>query len=350
MLAVKGGKHPLTGTAWTMAEGTFGASGRSNGGRRPDEPLSRPAPPGASPTIGPAAGGPSLGGPSVGRLTPETGVRSGQGAPAPRSDLADHFLACCKLGRYLTVMGGARFVITDDFRQQGISIEPAAAALASIYSRDFLVAQAALLPLGRIADTTRFKDRERFERLFSLIEANALSPDVQGSAKAMVEAGFREAEIREIEADLGHRLNPARIAYREFLAVIGQLMQGRVSASDFLQEFLAFTRAVAGKLDFGIYSFCIDRIFGNTRVPLNIKQLLATEIMKYPPMVRREMLTNILTLPGQSPELAGFIRQLCNSQLDSAQIIEIELLEAVKASRVSMNEIEQRLRSAVPAA
>lgn len=29
---------------------------------------------------------------------------------------------------------------------------------------------------------------------------------------------------------------------------------------------------------------------------------------------------------------------------------EIELLEAVKASRVSMNEIEQRLRSAVPAA
>ena len=171
-----------------------------------------------------------------------------------------------------------------------------------------------------------------------------------GSAKAMVESGFREAEIREIEADLGNRLSPARVAYREFLAVIGQLMQGRVSASDFLQEFLAFTRAVAGKLDFGIYSFCIDRIFGNTRVPLNIKQLLATEIMKYPPMVRRELLTNILTLPGQSPELVGFIRQLCNSQLDSAQIIEIELLEAVKASRVSMGEIEQRLRNAVPAA
>ena len=30
-------------------------------------------------------------------------------------DLADHFIACAKLGRYLTVASDTRFFITDDF-------------------------------------------------------------------------------------------------------------------------------------------------------------------------------------------------------------------------------------------
>jgi hypothetical protein len=269
---------------------------------------------------------------------------------ARKGDLADHFLACCKLGRYLTVMGGSRFIITDDFRQPGHAIEPAAAAVASIYSRDFLVAQAALLPLGKTADGLTFRERRKYERLFELIEQQALSPTVKDSAHALLERGFRESEIRAIEADLGARLSPARIRYREFLAVIGQLMQGRISHGLFVQEFLDFTRAVAGKLDFGIYSFCIDRIFGNMRVPLMVKQLLATEIMKYPPLVRRELLTNILTLPGQSPELVAFIRRLVATQLDRAQLIEIELLEALKSSRLTMGEIEERLKRVAPAA
>ncbi len=65
---------------------------------------------------------------------------------APAHDLADHFLLCSKLGRYLTVSDGSRFVITDDFRD--VPIQHEAAAVASIFSKDLLVAQAALLPLG----------------------------------------------------------------------------------------------------------------------------------------------------------------------------------------------------------
>lgn len=267
---------------------------------------------------------------------------------APRGDLADHFLACCKLGRYLTVSGGSRFVITDDFRQPPGEIEPAAAAVASIYSRDFLVAEAALLPLGRAAESVGGRARAKYERLFDLIERQALSPAVKDSAHALLTRDFREAEIRALEVELGHRLSPARVRYRQFLAVIARLMQGRISTAAFLEEFVDFTRAVAGKLDFGIYSFCIDRVFGNVRVPTKIKQLLAVEIMKYPPLVRRELLTNILALPGQTPEVSAFIRRLAASQLDRAQFIEIELLEAVKASRLSMGEIEDRLRRGAP--
>jgi len=111
-----------------------------------------------------------------------------------------------------------------------------------------------------------------------------------------------------------------------------------------VQEFVEFTRIVAGRLDFGIYSFCIDRIFGSPRIPVNIKQVLAAEILKYPPLVRRELVTNILTLPGQPRELTTFIRDLIRRRLDRAHMIEIELLEAVKDSRISMGEIEKRFR------
>ena len=63
----------------------------------------------------------------------------------PPYDLADHFLACAKLGRYLTIATGARFIITDDLR--GDTVHHEAAAVAAIFSRDSLVAEAALLPL-----------------------------------------------------------------------------------------------------------------------------------------------------------------------------------------------------------
>ncbi len=262
----------------------------------------------------------------------------------PGRDLADHFLACCRLGRYLTVAEGSRFVITDDFRQPQGPILPPAAAMASIYSRDFLVAESALLPLARTAETLSGREREKFERLFDLIEMRALAPGVKTSAHVLLERDFRVGDLRALEDDLDDRLSPARARYREFLAVIGQLMQGRITPRAFVQEFVDFTRSVAGMLDFGIYSFCIDRIFGSPRIPVNIKQVLAGEIMKYPPLVRRELITNILTLPGQSQELGSFIRELLGRRLERAQLIEIELLEAVKGSRISMSEIETRLR------
>ena len=80
---------------------------------------------------------------------PSSPPQNGATASAPgggRRDLADHFLMCSRLGRYLTVADGSRFVITDDFRE--FPVQPEAAAMASLYSKDLLVAQAALLPLG----------------------------------------------------------------------------------------------------------------------------------------------------------------------------------------------------------
>ena len=265
-----------------------------------------------------------------------------QNGTAPAGDLADHFLACSKLGRYLTVQDGSRFVITDDFRENDMG-SATAVAVASIYSRDPLVAQAALLPLGRKGGITR-KNRRTYERLFQLIEAQALEPSVTAAAGHILNSNFREAEILAIEADLGDRLSPARLRYRAFLGVVRQLLENRVSANAFLDEFREFTRTVAGKLDFGIYSFCLDRIFGNARIPLKIKKLLAVELVKFPPVIRRELITNLLAYPGQTQELTSFVRGLVMAELDPSVVVEIELLETFKRNRVSMQDVEAGIR------
>lgn len=262
-------------------------------------------------------------------------------AAKPPVDLADHFLACSKLGRYLTVYDGSRFVITDDFRENDMG-NAAAAAMATIFSRDPLVAQAAILPLGRAGGMAR-KKRTAYERLFQLIEAQALDPVVKDAAGHVLKNDFREAEIRAIEADLGDKLSPARLRYRAFLGVVRQLLENRVSAASFLDEFREFTRAVAGKLDFGIYSFCLDRIFGNPRITLKVKKLLSVEVLKFPPLIRRELITNILVYPGQSQELISFLRGLIMAELEPSVVVEIELLETFKSNRLTMQDIEAGL-------
>ncbi len=299
------------------------------------------APQGPAPILVPGLG------PDTSQPTPD---QAGPFAPAfapgaGESTLADHFLACCRLGRYLTVAAGGRFVITDDFRMAAAAPPADAAAMASIYSRDFLVAESALLPLGRTAGALSGRERAKYERLFDLIERQAFAPAVKSSARAMLERDFSLIDVRAIEGELELRLTPARNRYREFLAMVARLIQGDVAARDFVQEFVDFTRTVAGRLDFGIYSFCIDRIFVSARISQGVKRVLAAEIIKYPPLVRRELITNILVLPGLTPELVAFVRKLLADRLDRAHLIEIELLEAVKFSRLSMGEIEQRLRN-----
>ncbi|MFQ5764584.1 MAG: hypothetical protein ACE5GT_06620 [Rhodospirillales bacterium] len=255
-----------------------------------------------------------------------------------RPDLADHFLLCSKLGRYLTVSDGSRFVITDDFRDAPVQHE--AAAVASIYSKDLLVAQAALLPLGGTVHKMSARKRERYERLFSLIEEQALSDVVRQSARDVLRADFRNAEIRALEAELGDKLSPARIRYRAFLEIVKQLMDRKITAGPFLDEFRDFTVFVAGKLDFGIYSFCLDRMFGSLRIPMKVKKLLVLEILNYPPIIRRELLTNILATPGQTRELIEFVKYMVHTELGKNAAIEIELLEAFKLKRLSMEDIE----------
>jgi len=267
-----------------------------------------------------------------------------QTGPAPL-DLADHFMICNKLGRYLTVHDGSRFVITDDFRENDMG-NAAAAAVASIYSRDPLVAQAALLPLGRNGGIHP-KKRRSYERLFALIEAQALDPGVKNSAQHILQSDFREAEIKAIEAELGDKLSPARLRYRAFLGVVRQLLENKISAPSFLDEFREFTRSVAGKLDFGIYSFCLDRIFGNPRIPMKVKKLLAIETVKFPPLIRRELITNLFVYPGQSQELMSFVRGLIMAELEPSVVVEIELLETFKQNRLSMTDIEAGLRQSL---
>lgn len=267
----------------------------------------------------------------------------------PPADLAEHFMECGKLGRYLTVYDESRFVITDDFGERH-QVEPVAAAMASVCSKDVLVAQAALVPLGRKADRSDSRNKQRFEELFHLIEQQAFAPEVKEAAHLMVESGFRLSRIKAIEAELGGKITPARKRYLSFLVIVRQLTEGKVSANTFRDEFLDFTYSVAGKLDFGIYSFCLDRIFGNLRIPVASKRLLVDEIVKYPPLIRRELLTNILVTNAQQTELGDYVRASIRGELDENVTMEIYLLEQLKLSRLSVNQIEDMLTHPGPRA
>lgn len=255
-------------------------------------------------------------------------------------DLADHFLDCSKLGRYLTVPNGSRFVVTDDVRRAPIL---PAAAVAAIYSQDILVAQAALLPLGDPMRAMDARRRDRYERLFALIEEQALSDEVRGSAEALITARFRAAEVRALAAELTGKLDPGRRRYRAFLGIVKQVMDGGISERAFLDEFRQFTGDVAGKLDFGIYSFCLDRIFQSPLVPVKVKQVLILEIINYPPTVRRELLANVLSDPGQSAEVTHFAELKIRSELGEQTSIEIDLLKSLRLRRLSVGDIERSM-------
>ncbi|MGB0670401.1 MAG: hypothetical protein ACPGNT_02795 [Rhodospirillales bacterium] len=256
------------------------------------------------------------------------------------ADLADHFLECTKLGRHLTLSDESRFVITDDFKG-GASIDAVATTVASLYSKDALVAQAALVPLGRLGQDRA--TRARYERLFDLIEREALSESVRDQARSLLEKGFRDAEIRAIEAELGGKITPARQRYRAFLDVVRRLMDKEMTPENFRDEFLEFTYAVAGRLDFGIYSFCLDRLFGNAVVPVRAKVLLVHEILKYPPLIRRELLTNLLTTPGHDLDLQSYVRETVELELPQDVATEIFLLESLKRSRLAFEDVETQI-------
>jgi len=258
-------------------------------------------------------------------------------------DIADHFLQCSKLGRYLTIADNSRFMITDDFKVN--SFIPEASAIAAIYSRDSLVAQAALFPLSGSVESMSAIQRDKYERLFLLIEEEALENDVKISARTLLQAQFRKAEIRALEVELGEKLSPARVRYRNFLKIVKKLMEKKLTSGPFLDEFRGFTQEVAGNLDFGIYSFCLDRLFGSLRVPMKVKKLLVLEIIRYPPIIRRELLTNILAFRGQLKELIEFSKYLINTELEKSVKIEMELLEAVKLQQLSIDEIEIGLKT-----
>ncbi|MEE3000113.1 MAG: hypothetical protein VX693_09320 [Pseudomonadota bacterium] len=252
-------------------------------------------------------------------------------------DLADHFLACAKLGRYLTVASDTRFFITDDF--QGNAVIHEAAAVAAIYSKDKLVAEAALMPLSGGVSKLKGTHREKYERLFQLIEKQALSDDVRYTARSLIEARFRDSEIRDIESQLGGKITPARSRYREFLIIIKELMHKKLTPKSFIEEFREFTQDVAGKLDFGIYSFCLDSLFRSLEIRDTVKKLLIIEILTFPTLIRRELISNVLSYPGLTRDLLEFVELTIEQKLDPETVLEIGLLKDLKLRRFSMESI-----------
>ncbi|PKU21832.1 hypothetical protein CWS72_24910 [Telmatospirillum siberiense] len=248
---------------------------------------------------------------------------------SPSADLASHFLECGALNTNLSLAPGKRLVITDDLLN-GTIADPAALTIAAIVSRDGQVARAAMIPLSVAASGAGHLDRQRFERLFQLIEESAFDPAIRESADALIVSRFRESQIRELVDELGGVVGPARIRYRAFLDIIRMLVDKRISGAAFLDEFVEFTHVVAGKLDFGIYSMCVDRLFGSENVPLPVKTFLLKEVLRFPPLIRKELLTNLLSSTSAPTELVHLARGELAGVMSTDQIKEIVLFTTLK--------------------
>ena len=118
-------------------------------------------------------------------------------------------------------------------------------------------------------------------------------------------------------------------------------MDKEIIEKSFLDEFRQFTQDVAGKLDFGIYSFCLDSIFSSQRISDTIKKLLALELLNYPTLIRRELISNIFALPGQSQEIVSFISNMLDQYLNVETVVEIKLLKDLKLNRFSMQQVNE---------
>lgn len=258
------------------------------------------------------------------------------------NDLAAHFMECGALNTNLTLAPGERIVITDDLLNGRVG-DLAAISMAAIVARDTQVAKAAVLPLGVAASKVSPKDRAKYERLFALIEETAFDESVRETAEALIAARFRESQIKEIAAELGGTIGPARQRYRAFLDVVKLLTEKKISESSFLDEFLDFTRNVAGKLDFGIYSLCVDRLFVSVRIPILVKVALLREVCKYPPLIRKELITNLLASPQAEPELIRYARQEVAGVMDRNQLTEIMLFTTLKLAWAAQRKTPAKL-------
>ncbi len=250
---------------------------------------------------------------------------------AKASDLATHFMECGSLGANLTLAPGERLVITDDILGGAVN-DFAAMSMAVIVARDTMVARTAILPLGVAAARadTNGRRRDKYERLFALIEESAFDSGARDAAQSLIHARFRDTQINELAHELGGTIQPARLRYRAFLDIVRMLTEGRISHASFIDEFHDFTRAVAGKLDFGIYSLCVDRMFTSPRIDIIVKAALLDEILAFPPLVRKELVTNLLSSPNAVPELVRQARGALADYMTRDEIREVMLFTTLK--------------------
>ena len=107
--------------------------------------------------------------------------------------------------------------------------------------------------------------RDKYEQLFNLIVEQSLS--MTCGAPRIDRFPLPGGRDPCIGIRIGRQLSPARIRYRQFLTVVKQLMDRNISERAFIDEFKGW-QDVAGRLDFGIYGFCLDSLFRNSGTDL----------------------------------------------------------------------------------
>lgn len=245
------------------------------------------------------------------------------------SDLAAHFIECAALNVGLTLAPGARLVITDDLLG---ATDVAATSMAAIVSRDSQIARAAVISLGFAASRAQRSKRDRYERLFELIEHEAFDDGVRVSIESLVAASFRKAKIDELVQELGGAIASARQRYQEFLGIVRLLIAKQITQPAFLDEFVEFTVAVAGKLDFGIFAMCVQRMFISDNIPLLIKVALFRQVLKYPPLVRKELVSALLSSAEVPSAMVEFAHTAMAAAMTRDERREVVLVTMLKQS------------------
>ena len=247
------------------------------------------------------------------------------------SDRAAHFLECGALNVGLTLSPGERLVITDDLLK-GAVVDFAATSMAAIVTRDHQIGRAAVISLSLAANRADRKTRKRYERLFALIEKEAFDDGVRASIDSLIAAQFRKAQINELVDKLGGATAPARHRYRQFLEIVRLLEGKRISQAAFIDEFVDFTHAVAGKLDFGIFAICVERLFISGNIPLEIKTVLFNQVLKYPPLVRKELVSALLSSNDAPAALVAFAHKAMAGVMTGDERKEVILVTLLKQS------------------
>ena len=247
------------------------------------------------------------------------------------SDVAAHFIDCGAMNVGLTLSPGERLVITDDLLNGTVG-DLAAMSMAAIVSRDSQIGRAAVISLGFATSRANRNTRERYELLFELIEKETFDDSVRASIDTLIAAQFREAQINELVHELGGATAPARQRYQQFLEIVRLLEAERISQQAFLDEFVDFTCAVAGKLDFGIFAMCVDRLFISNNIPLSIKTVLFGQVLKYPPLVRKELVSGLLSSAKAPDALVEFAHTAMAGAMTGDERKEIVLVTLLKRS------------------
>jgi len=76
---------------------------------------------------------------------------------------------------------------------------------------------------------------------------------------------------------------------------------------------------------------------------MKAKGFVVSELLGFPATIRRELLTNLLTLEGLEKRLGEFVRDAIIQKLGDVAATEIELLAALKTSQMSMDDINNMI-------